>query len=91
MPLPQGPAEYGYKPGESAPSVMSEYEFEQTTQTLADLYNQRATLGQLWRAATDPAQRARFASDIDRLNRMIAPYEYRMRAANRPLPPAAPY
>ncbi|MBC5764986.1 hypothetical protein [Ramlibacter albus] len=90
-PPPQGPAEYGYKPGESAPTIISEHEFEQLTMQLTDLYNQRATLGQLWRGTADSAQRARYASDIDRLNRMIAPLEYRMRAANRPLPPAAPY
>lgn len=90
-PPPQGPAQYGYKPGESAPTVISETEFEQLTAQLTDLYNQRATLGQLWRGTADSAQRARHAADIDRLNRMIAPLEYRMRAASRPLPPAAPY
>jgi hypothetical protein len=91
MPQPQGPVEYGYKPGESAPTVISEYDFDQLTLQLTDLYSQRTTVGQLWRSTPDPTQRMRFAGDIDRLNRLIAPLEYRMRAANRPVPPAAPY
>lgn len=83
----QGPPQYGYKPGESAPTVISESEFDQITQSLTDLYNQRATLARLVRTSPDAAARARYAGDIERMNASIAPMEYRMRAAGRPLPP----
>ena len=84
---PQGPPQYGYKPGESAPTVISEVEFNQLTEGLTDLYNQRHTLAGLMRTTPDPMARNRYAADIDGLNARIAPMEYRLRAANRPLPP----
>jgi hypothetical protein len=86
-PPAQGPPQYGYKPGESAPAVISETEFKQLTESLTDLYNQRATLARLVRTSPDAAARARYAGDIERMNASIAPMEYRMRAAGRPLPP----
>jgi hypothetical protein len=86
-PLPQGPARYGYKPGESAPPVISESEFNQVTESLTDLYNQRATLARLLRTSPDAGARARYAGDIERINGLVAPMEYRLRAAGRPLPP----
>ena len=84
---PQGPPQYGYGHGESAPTVISEVEFNQLTESLTDLYNQRATLAHLIPRTPDPMARRRYAADIDGLNARIAPMEYRLRAAGRPLPP----
>lgn len=81
-----GPAEWGYKPGQSAPSVISDSEFEQTTGQIHELMAQRSGYTTALRTAPDADTRARYLRNIDDLNGRIRMLEYRLRAANRPVP-----
>lgn len=85
-----GPAAWGYRPGESAPAVISESEFNSLTEQLTDLRNQRAELQRVASRTADPLRRAEHVRGIEKLDSMIAPIEYRLRAAGRPLPPMPP-
>lgn len=76
----------GYKPGESAPSGISDSEAETLTAQYVDLKNQRTTLVNALATTSDPATRTRFTQSIDILNRHMQPLEYRLRAAGRPVP-----
>lgn len=84
----QGPPPVGggYLPGQSAPAGISEAEAETLTIQYTDLKNQRTTMVNALNSTSDPASRARFAESVDILNRHMAPLEYRLRAAGRPVP-----
>ena len=83
---PQGPASWGYQPGQAAPSRISEAEAETLTTQYLDMKNQRTTMENALRTTTDPAARSRFAQSITTLNQQMAPLEYRLRSAGRPIP-----
>jgi hypothetical protein len=80
------PAAWGYKPGETAPSVISESEFEQLTEQVLNYKAQRNTLRGIVRTSNDPAVRAQHLRSIDDINGKLQMLEYRLRAANRPVP-----
>lgn len=80
------PADWGYRPGQHAPSVISEFEFEQLTAQVTDFKAQRATLSNIVRASSDSSVRAQHLRSIDDLNGRIQMLEYRLRAAGRPTP-----
>lgn len=82
----QGPANWGYQPGQQAPSVISETEFEQLTSQVIDFRNQRNTLAGIVRTTQDANVRSQHLRSIDDLNGKIQMLEYRLRAAGRPLP-----
>lgn len=82
----QGPTTWGYKPGEAAPAGISEAEAETLTTQYLDLKNQRSTLETALPTINDPAARQRFVQSINTLNQHMAPLEYRLRAAGRPVP-----
>ena len=84
----QGPPPVGggYLPGQSAPAGVSEAEAETLTAQYLDLKNQRMTLLTALNTTSDPATRARFAESVDILSRHMAPLEYRLRSAGRPVP-----
>jgi len=85
--VPQsGPAQWGYKPGETGPTVISEAEFETLTQQITDLQNQRATQRNAVRVTADPAGRAQLLRSIEGLDDKIRMIEHRLRTANRPVP-----
>jgi hypothetical protein len=80
------PARWGYKPGERAPSVISEYEFDQLTEQVTNLKAQRATLVRGVRASPPSAARDEYVRSIESLNESIQMLEYRLRSAGRPVP-----
>ena len=82
----QGPAGWGYQPGQTAPTRISEAEAETLTTQYLDFKNQRTTLENALRTTTDPSARSRFAQSINTLNQHMAPLEYRLRSAGRPVP-----
>lgn len=84
----QGPPPVGggYLPGQSAPAGISESEAETLTTQYLDFKNQRTTMVNALNSTTDPAARARFAESVDILSRHMAPLEYRLRSAGRPVP-----
>ncbi|MBX3657357.1 MAG: hypothetical protein KIS62_05675 [Ramlibacter sp.] len=81
-----GPPQWGYKPGESAPQVISEAEAETLTTQYRDFKLKREEISNAMAATRDPGARARYAQIIDDLSRSMEPLAYRLRSAGRPLP-----
>lgn len=82
----QGPAEYGYKPGEAAPAVISEVEAETLTTQYREFKLKRDEIASAMAGTSDPNSRAGYAKIIDDLSRSMQPLEYRLRSAGRPVP-----
>ncbi len=81
----QGPPQDGYRPGQQAPSIISEYEFEQLREQLISARSQRQTLVTNLPRVTDPATRSEHIRSIGMLEERIRMLEYRLRAAGRPV------
>jgi hypothetical protein len=85
-PRPQGPASWGYQPGQAAPSRISEAEAETLTSQYLEFKLKRDEIARVQAATSDPNGRARYGQMIDELSQSMAPLEYRLRAAGRPVP-----
>ncbi len=83
---PQGPSQWGYQQGQAAPTVISEVEAETLTGQYRELKLKREEIASAMAAARDPNVRANYARIIDDLSRNMAPLEYRLRSAGRPIP-----
>jgi hypothetical protein len=83
---PQGPAAWGYQPGQAAPSRISEAEAETLTSQYLEFKLKRDEIARVQAATSDPNGRARYGQMIDELSQSMAPLEYRLRAAGRPVP-----
>ncbi len=84
---PSGPQEWGYKPGEQAPRLISEAEAETLTAQVAEIKAKRREIADGMRTVSDPAVRAQRLRTIEEFTQQLQPLEYRLRAAGRPVPP----
>lgn len=86
-PPQSAPPQWGYQPGQQAPSVISEAEAETLTAQVAEIKAHRKQARDSLFSVTDPAARAQRQQLIDKLTVQLQPLEYRLRAAGRPVPP----
>lgn len=86
-PPQSAPPQWGYQPGQQAPSVISEVEAETLTAQVAELKALRKQAHDSLFSVTDPGVRAQRQQQIQKLTEQLQPLEYRLRAAGRPVPP----
>ena len=86
QPQQNAPANWGYQPGQQAPSVISEAEAETLTSQVAEMKAKRKEIRDGMYAVTDPNVLRQRQGIIDAINQQLQPLEYRLRAAGRPVP-----